>query len=112
MTDDAMRRLLDGLHQEVLEAIIEGDAQDCTSPDCIADAVYEIARVRFRDYLAALSAPAGLDVLERCAECDAPADAGVHDDVETCEAVRGPCLYPARHHRYQAATPGGLSHDR
>lgn len=44
--------LLDAIRDEVLEAILEGDAQDCSSADCIADAVYEIVRVR----LAALTA--------------------------------------------------------
>ena len=40
---------LDGIRDEVREAVQEGDAQDCSSPECIADAVYEIVRVRLRD---------------------------------------------------------------
>ncbi len=41
--------LLDGIRDEVREAVLEGDAQGCSSADGIADAVYEIVRVRLRD---------------------------------------------------------------
>jgi len=41
--------VLDGIREEVRQAVAEGDAQDCSSPDCIADAVYEIVRVRLCD---------------------------------------------------------------
>jgi hypothetical protein len=63
--------LLDGIRDEVREAVIEGDANDCTSPDCIADAVYEIVRVRLRD-----SRPVGEGLREAVDETDAlPEDA-------------------------------------
>lgn len=53
-------------------AVLEGDAQDCSSADCIADAVYEIVRVRLIGEAALSSAP--------------PADAPL--DVETATAAR------------------------
>ena len=55
MTEELER--LRALSDEVREAILEADAQDCSSADCVADAVYEIVRVR----LAATEKGAGLD---------------------------------------------------
>jgi len=37
---------LDAIRDEVRLAVIDGDADDCSSADCIADAVYEIVRTR------------------------------------------------------------------
>ncbi len=48
--------LLDRIRDEVRQAVIEGDASDCSSSDCIADAVYEIVRVALP-----ASTPAPLD---------------------------------------------------
>jgi len=73
--------LLDGIRAEVIEAIREGDAQDCSSADCIADAVYEIVRVRLRAALSGSSTvvaravqpssePGLREVLERLATSD------------------------------------------
>ena len=39
---------LHAIREEVRQAVIEGDASDCSSPDCIADAVYEIVRSHVR----------------------------------------------------------------
>lgn len=81
--------LLDRIRRETREAVQEGDRQDCSSPDCIADAVYEIVRAA----LAATATPpadAPLDctcdpvhqwpcaVVERCdePECDREATCG------------------------------------
>ena len=59
MTDRASAEgLLDRIREETLQAVIEGDAQDCSSPDCIADAVYEIVRVALRS-----ESDSGLDAL-------------------------------------------------
>ena len=52
---------LERIRTATREAVDEGDAQDCSSSDCIADAVYEIVRVE----LAAIRAEStgGLDDL-------------------------------------------------
>jgi hypothetical protein len=56
MTADPLRKaLLDRIRDETRVAVLEGDASDCSSADCIADAVYEIVRV-------ALATPPALDV--------------------------------------------------
>jgi len=62
------------IREETRQAVLEGDAQDCSSADCIADAVYEIVRVA----LAALPAtdPAGLDAA--WAEVEAALPEGWH----------------------------------
>lgn len=39
--------------------------------------------------------------------CDEPENAGVHDTIETCETVRGPCLDPARHHPFRSGPDTG-----
>jgi hypothetical protein len=68
MTEEApdllsiVEALLDGIRDEVREAVIEGDANDCSSPDCIADAVYEIVRVRLRDAALPATEPVAADL--------------------------------------------------
>jgi len=52
---------LDAIRDEVRLAVIDGDADDCSSADCIADAVYEIVRTR----LPAIEAWAGSPATSR-----------------------------------------------
>ncbi len=50
MTDirDDFEAVLDRIRDETRAAVLEGDAKDCSSADCIADAVWEICRVALR----------------------------------------------------------------
>ena len=82
--------LLDRIRRETREAVQEGDRQDCSSPDCIADAVYEIVRAA----LAATATERPLDV-ERLARAYIRVR-GAHnptaDELEGDEEVR-PCAW-------------------
>jgi hypothetical protein len=57
------QEVLDTIRDEVREAVLEGDAQDCSSADCIADAVYEIVRSKFAALHA--DAPGPLDAAHK-----------------------------------------------
>ncbi len=67
MTDirDDVVAVLDRIRDETRAAVLEGDAEDCSSADCIADAVWEICRVALR----------GLTVVREGADDDEPLDA-------------------------------------